>query len=444
MKRFLERTEEPIRWLRIAAVCLAAAGSSGCVRKAGSEPAALPSTTEELPARVPFGQHGQKYVEGSILPSGSQEELNRATRSFYDFWKKKYLKPGCEEGELVVESKTKPTNLTVSEAHGYGMIIVAYMAGHDPDAKRHFDAMLRYHRNHQSALTPGIMAWYQDRSCRDTGGDNGATDGDLDIAYGMLLADRQWGSCGAVNYAEHANWVIKAISRRGVEARGRYVLLGDWVQPDNEKHYNGTRPSDFMTSHFRSYAVATNDVMWKGLIDNVYWIAEQVQVAHAPETGLLPDFVQGAAGDRPRPASHGFLEGARDGSYAYNACRIPLRYGTDFLVSGDPRAQRITQRINEFARRVSGGDPTRLRGGYHLDGREMVDYETMAFTGPFGVGAMVDPSGQEWLDALWQHTLSRDPENYYEDTLRMLSMIVMSGNWWVPERAPDPCPPPQN
>src|SRR5690606_37930076 len=117
----------------------------------------------------------------------------------------------------------------------------------------------------------------------------------------------------------------------------------------------------------RSYHARTRDSVWNGLIDNVYWIAERVQQTHAPETGLLPDFVQGVLGDHPRPASHGFLEGARDGSYAYNACRIPLRFGTDFLVSGDPRAQRITQRINDFVRKASGGDPTRLRGGYHLD-----------------------------------------------------------------------------
>lgn len=413
---------------------------AGCVRKPGTEPPELPRETEDIAPRIPFGSRPQTYVEGSILPSQPAEELDRATRSFYDYWKKTYVRPGCGEGELVVESRTKPTNLTVSEAHGYGLIITAYMAGHDPDAKRQFDAMLRYHRKHQSALTSGIMAWYQDDNCRDTGGDNGATDGDLDIAYGMLLADRQWGSCGSVDYGKHADWVITAISRRGLERRGRYVLLGDWVQPDNEKHYNGTRPSDFMTSHFRSYHARTRDSVWNGLIDNVYWIAERVQQTHAPETGLLPDFVQGVLGDHPRPASHGFLEGARDGSYAYNACRIPLRFGTDFLVSGDPRAQRITQRINDFVRKASGGDPTRLRGGYHLDGREMVDYETMAFTGPFGVGAMVDPANQEWLDALWQHTISRAPENYYEDTLRLLSMIVMSGNWWAPEKAPDPCP----
>ncbi|MCH2108874.1 MAG: hypothetical protein MK135_06060, partial [Polyangiaceae bacterium] len=81
-----------------------------------------------------------------------------------------------------------------------------------------------------------------------------------------------------------------------------------------------------------------------------------------------------------------------------------------------------------------------LRGGYHLDGSPMVDYETMAFTGPFAVGAMVDPEGQEWLDALWEHSVHRESENYYEDTLRMLSLIVLSGNWWGPDRvAPLSC-----
>ena len=156
----------------LALAALGLTGVTGCVRKAGSEPRALPRVTEARPPQVPFGSRPHGYAVGSILPTATPAELDRATRSFYDYWKAKYVRPGCGEGELVVEARTKPTNLTVSEAHGYGMIITAYMAGHDPDAKHQFDAMLRYHRRHQSALTPGIMAWYQDQNCRDTGGDN--------------------------------------------------------------------------------------------------------------------------------------------------------------------------------------------------------------------------------------------------------------------------------
>lgn len=419
---------------------LALVPAAGCVKKAGSEPSDVPSVTEDKAPGIPFGSHKQRYTAG-ILPSGNQADLDKATADFYDYWKKTYVKPGCNEGELVVQAKTKPTNLTVSEAHGYGLLITAYMAGHDPDAKKQFDAMLRYHRAHGSALTPGIMAWYQNDSCKDTGGDNGATDGDLDIAYALYVADKQWGSCGSVNYGEYATWVARAISQRGIEGQGRYVLLGDWVTRDNAHHYGGTRASDFMGTHFRTFVVGSNDGVWNGLLDNTYWIAESVQTSFAPQTGLIPDFIQGAATDKPRPASSGFLEGARDGSYAYNACRIPLRFGTDYVTSGDARAQRMTQRLNQFVKKASGGDPKQLRGGYYLDGRPMVDYETMAFTGPLGVGAMVDPSNQEWLDALWKHTVEREPERYYEDTLKMISMIVMSGNWWVPEKAPVVCTP---
>ena len=358
--------------------------------------------------------------------------------AYYQQWKSKYLKPGCNPGELVVHSGTKPTNLTVSEAHGYGMIILAYMAGYDPEAQGLFDQMVRYHRAHMSGITNGIMAWYQNTACVDVGGDNGAVDGDLDIAYAFLLADKQWGSCAAVDYKAHAEWVIAAMSRSSFSGDGSYPLLGDWVAPGSP-HYNGTRVSDFMGSHFRAFQSVSKDPIWTGLLPNTYWVAEQIQAKSSPQTGLLPDFVVGMKTGTPRPATNGFLEGKRDGAYAYNACRIPLRMGTDYLMSGDPRPKRIALRINEFAKRSSGADPRQLRGGYYLNGEPMVDYETMAFTGPFAVGAMLDSQGQDWLDALWQHSISRESEDYYEDTLRMLSLIVLSGNWWAPEKVAALC-----
>lgn len=416
--------------------------ASACVKKPGSEPTELPpSTIAKAPAH-PFGSRPIPYPAQTTQPSIPPEARDEGVKRFYDYWQDKYLKPGCEPGHLVVLANTKPTNLTVSEAHGYGMIILAYMAGHDPSAKQKFDAMMRYHRAHQSGITGGIMAWYQNSSCKDVGGDNGATDGDLDIAYGLLLADKQWGSCSDVNYRAHAEWVIAAISRRGIDGQGRYPLLGDWVTPDNTKHYHGTRVSDFMGTHFRAFSSVSADPVWTGLLPNTYWIAEYLQTHAASTTGLLPDFAEDLRSEAPRPARFGFLEGARDGSYAYNACRIPLRMGTDFFVSEDERPRRIAQRINDFVKKTSQGDPKRLVGGYHLDGRPMVDYETMAFTGPWLVGAMTDPGSQAWVDALFEHAQSREPENYYEDTLRMLSLIAASGNWWAPEKLPSPCPKP--
>ena len=45
---------------------------------------------------------------------------------------------------------------------------------------------------------------------------------------------------------------------------------------------------------------------------------------------------------------------------------------------------------------------------------------------------MVDSSNQAWLDAIWKDLVAGGSQGYYEDSIKMLSMIVMSGNWWEP------------
>ncbi|MCJ7552163.1 MAG: hypothetical protein MUQ30_21035 [Anaerolineae bacterium] len=58
----------------------------------------------------------------------------------------------------------------------------------------------------------------------------------------------------------------------------------------------------------------------------------------------------------------------------------------------------------------------------------------MAFVAPFGVGAMVVAANQEWVNALWDIAVEHpaDEESYFASTLKLLSVIVMSGNWLEP------------
>ena len=136
----------------------------------------------------------------------SQPALDQAVRDFYDAWKARYLKQACGAGPLRRRwRRRRAGNLTVSEAHGYGMLLAALMAGHDPArADRSSTACTRYFRDHPSGITPSLMAWYQNKSCENVEGTDSASDGDLDIAYALLLADKQWGSCGAIDYRGEA------------------------------------------------------------------------------------------------------------------------------------------------------------------------------------------------------------------------------------------------
>ena len=93
----------------------------------------------------PFGSHPFAYAAGAITPNHiSQPAEDQAVRAFYDAWKARYLEQTCGAGRYVVLSNTQAGNLTVSEAHGYGMMLAALMAGHDPDAHAIFDGMLAY------------------------------------------------------------------------------------------------------------------------------------------------------------------------------------------------------------------------------------------------------------------------------------------------------------
>src|SRR5438128_2865437 len=149
----------------------------------------------------PFGAHTSAYATGGILPDHvSQAAMDQAVRDFYDVWKPQYLRQTCGTGRYVIATGVAPGNLTVSEGHGYGMIIMALMAGHDPDAKSYFDGMFAYFTEHPTATHAHLMSWYQNTSCADANGKDSASDGDLDIAYALLLADKQWGSGGAIDY----------------------------------------------------------------------------------------------------------------------------------------------------------------------------------------------------------------------------------------------------
>ncbi len=150
---------------------------------------------------------------------------------------------------------------------------------------------------------------------------------------------------------------------------------------------------------------------------------------------MLPDF-SFKGGNEYIPANPNYLEKPYDGDYYYNSARIPWRIPIDYLLSGDTRALKQISTLNRWVQRSSGGKPSNINAGYKLDGSEISEEEknVMAFVAPFAVSAMVDSSNQEWLNTLWNHMIS-SPTNegdYFGNSIRLLVMITVSGNWWTP------------
>lgn len=374
----------------------------------------------------------------AVLPLHGQERakfdprMREAAKEFWVVWKSKYLRSAGED-QLYVDCEInsgifKTKAQSISEGHGYGMLASVLMAEVDPQSQRTFDALRKFRAAHPSDADPHLMAWrqkFKGGKWAQKGDEDTATDGDLDIAYALVLAERRWGGEG--KYLKEAIQMAEAILRCEYNADLKTLTLGSWCTPE-EPQWWGWRSSDFMPGHFKALADVTGDMRWKLVTDKGYELLQKVVAKHSPTAGLVPDFLD--ARDCS-PVAPRFLEDKTDGCFYYNACRVPWRLAVDYLSSGDKRALELLQRFSEWARRTTGGDPARFNAGYALNGRPLKEDWGAAFVGPLAVAAFVQPQAHEWSHALGRALLERsaEDEDYYGNTLKLMCLIVLGGFW---------------
>lgn len=389
----------------------------------------------------PFPQH-VTYAPQTLRPTNyAQGAQDDDVRTFYDYWKANYVVSagGDPEQFRMAFGKTEPNHSrTVSEGQGYGMVIVAYMAGYDSDAQMVFDGLWRFARAYPSVVDDRLMQWSIPLPPGDTA--DSAFDGDADIAYALLLADAQWGSAGAIDYHAAALTVMQGILESTIGPQSRLPMLGDWVNPQGSPYNQYTpRTSDFMPAHFRAFCRASGNAAWPQVVTALQSATETLQTTYAKKTGLLPDFAvpQSRRSTKPKPAPPNFLEGPYDGDYNYNACRDPWRLGVDGLLNGDAVSLRQTQAMSLWVEQAAKGEPLKIRAGYKLNGQPLPNsnYFTTAFASPFAVGAMTSPTQQVWLDKLYS-AIRTEQLDYYEDSITLQCLLILSGNYWDPTAEP--------
>ena len=392
-----------------------------------------------LPTDRRFPQ--QLTYAGAIIPSRrTRAQLNADVRAFYDRWKSRYLvaltgQDGSQQYRVAFGRDGANHDVTVSEGQGFGLMIVATMAGYDPDAQRICEGLWRFARAHPSNIDSRLMDW----RIPGGSGDDSAFDGDADLAYGLLLADAQWGSTGAVDFRSEFERTLAGILGSTIGPQSLLPMLGDWVQA-NGSNYNQYTPrsSDLMTGHFRTWGRATGAQVWNDVVAASQATISTMQADYAPATGLLPDFMQprSTVDRRPRPADAGFLEGANDGAYSYNAGRDPWRIGADALLHGDATSKAQAAKIATWAKATTNGDPPAFKSGYKLDGTPLPgsDYFSIFFVAPLGVAAMCDAGLQTWLDDIYAAVVATTNQGYYEESVALLCLLLMTGNFRDPTR----------
>ncbi|MEO5769594.1 MAG: glycosyl hydrolase family 8 [Polyangia bacterium] len=405
--------------------------SGGATATGGAPPSRGP-TPAQAGTRFPFPQNREN--SRCIYPHLYRNEDVRAA---FEQWKTDTVttegaKMGANQYRRVKRAAEPglERDSTVSEGIAYGMLIAVYMAD-----QALFDDLWKYE---QSWLDKnGLMDWYINAAGTTRLDSGAATDADEDMAFALLMADRQWGGMGSLakTYLQHAKEQITKIWNNEV-FQSKYLKPGDtWGDAST------INVSYFAPYYYRLFAKVdtANTSNWNALLQTSYdTLARSLNTANGNQSnGLVPAWCDADG----KPNGGAFLTGSPT-NYQYDSCRTPFRFGMDWCLFGDTRAKDYVAKTTTF---FSGIGATSIVDGYDLNGTPRPEFQkdtlsriqSAAFVGPAGVGAMgaVGMSGapyQTFVDQSYSAIATRQlvvGGLYYDSSWTVLSLLMMTANF---------------
>ena len=357
-----------------------------------------------------------------MYPAAADHE---AARRAYQKWKDEVVTSDGAGGHLRVKRPNSPgaeTNSTVSEGIAYGMMIAVAM-----DDRMLFDELWKYSQQYLNGNQ--LMHWYINAAGTQVLGTGGATDSDEDMAWALVMADRQWGGQGSLDdtYLNLAKRQIQAIWDHEIDhSQGDFLLAGD--------EWGGNiifNPSYFTPNEYRVFGeVSGNAAGWNRVIDTGYQIlaASLNQQSGNQSNGLVPAWCD-KDGKPKVPYDNGPT------NYQYDSARVPFRIGLDYCLNGEPRAAEYLAKISQF---FSGVGAANIVDGYDLNGNEHPDADSdpngpqsAVFVGSAAVGGMHASQFQTLVDEGYALVATGEllaRSRYYNLSWTTLSLLMLTGN----------------
>ncbi|GAA2916138.1 glycosyl hydrolase family 8 [Enterococcus pseudoavium] len=352
------------------------------------------------------------YIAGVLFNiRDNQIKLEKTT---YQKWRTAYVTQS-DEGSFIKTNNQANINLSLSEGHGYGMLITMEAAKRGWATESDFDDLYRYYQNFQISAKNPLMSWRQtfnedQKVEKET---TNATDGDLDIAYALIEASEQWPN-SQTDYKTAAKHLLAAIKTHNYNSNNQLLTVGDWATPDSN-FYNLIRPSDIVPSYFDKFATFSDDHFWLTLKENSLKALATLSKQH--KSGLIPDFAWAKDGT-VLSAKKNDIAGANDGNYGANACRIPWRLAS----SNDQESNQILSKMMNFFL----AEDT-ITEGYTLSGKALSQSQSKSFSAPILYAATKKEAYENLVDSQsWVLQKSLSGSDYYGETLTTLITLQMN------------------
>lgn len=371
------------------------------------------------------------------------------------------------------DKKWTPEHYTTSEAMGYGMRLAIYgwkgMVVNNSSAgyirskyQTAFNNIWKLQHSFTSTEDSRLHSWVIPKTMKFSDRSDAASDGEMDMAYALLQADKLWGHWPGtkINYKAEAMSILDGVAEsltNTVHIKGRditYLTVGDWVKPGYAAA-EYSRPSDWMLHHFRTFirflesenrGNSETAKTFKKLLED----AEYVISLNIWNTGLVPDFIRfnkkANRIEAADPNSKFAIDMGEDvivNKFSWNACRVPWRLAMDYIQDGVDTASVSRTALNNIYLSVLAGKHIRDTGyNYNLNGTATHNYFENAFASPFaaatlGYASFAKYRGQylnrintakEYRDYISKQ-FSGDPEyGYFGDSITAFCLVIMEND----------------
>lgn len=311
-------------------------------------------------------------------------------------------------------------NITTSEGQSYTMLRAVWM-----DDKKTFDESWQFTKNNMQRPSDHLLSWKFGKNpdasygvLKNAGGQNTASDADVDTALSLLMAYSRWNETA---YLFQAKEMINSIwEQEVVLINGKPVLAANDLEK-NSPDSIVVNPSYFSPYSFRLFSQADPKHDWFGLIDNSYTLLNSLSkdsLGSASNSGLPPNWI------KINRVSGALIPNASpnlDTDYGYDALRIPFRLALDYEWFKDPRDKQTLENFKFLNEQWQQNQS--LRAVYGHNGTTVGNYETPAmYGGAIGYFNIVNPvHAREVYDQKLQSLYSQDrqqwknPLSYYDD-----------------------------
>lgn len=322
---------------------------------------------------------------------------------------------------------------TFSEGTGYGLVNFAYRSRgtattnpiYHSQAKAIADGLILHYKYYFNER--GLSHWRinPDGTISGTDGRNGATDGDFDVAFGMLKMHQFHGSAGTINYLAEATSLINKIDLHEFysSTHANLALRDVMINGDGWDSSMSGSPDRYMMDYFRAGycdlfgAVTGNTARWAAIKAKQY---EKLNYFYTTfNTGLIPD------------------ESKRDGTtlgfaykFGFNSIRIPWDWVLDYMWNGastNALALNQSKRLADWSR-TKFLTPAAHKAEHNLDGTTTGNYASPGFLACYMAAGLVHTDSAQWAgDCIKWLRDNKVLQSYFGGWLATNALLVATG-----------------